>query len=67
MPCGGSGQVISNLGGSAHRVSCPWCSGSGRRQPGIDAQAAWLADGPDGARADAQSIGDGEAAPDKSS
>ncbi len=41
MPCGGRGQVISNLGGSPQNVTCPWCSGTGRRQPNIDAQAAW--------------------------
>jgi hypothetical protein len=33
--------VISNLGGSPANVTCPWCSGTGRRQPNIDAQAAW--------------------------
>jgi hypothetical protein len=37
-PCGGSGQVTSNLGGSPHQLSCPWCGGSGRFQPGRDAQ-----------------------------
>jgi hypothetical protein len=33
--------VISHLGGSPSRVSCPWCGGSGLRTPGIDAQAHW--------------------------
>ncbi len=41
MPCRGSGQVISNLGGSPSHVKCPWCAGSGVRAPGIDAQAGW--------------------------
>ena len=41
MPCGGSGQLISNLGGSPKNVPCPWCSGTGKRQPDVDAQAAW--------------------------
>jgi hypothetical protein len=33
--------VISNLGGSPRDVTCPWCSGTGRRQSDIDAQASW--------------------------
>ena len=41
MPCGGSGQLISNLGGSPQKVTCPWCSGTGTRQANVDAQAAW--------------------------
>ena len=41
MPCGGSGRLISNLGGSPKDVACPWCGGTGTRQSGIDAQAAW--------------------------
>jgi len=44
MPCRGSGQVISNLGGTPSRVTCPWCGGGGVRVPGIDAQAHWLAE-----------------------
>jgi len=43
MPCRGSGQVISNLGGTPSRISCPWCQGTGVRVPGIDAQARWPA------------------------
>jgi DnaJ-class molecular chaperone len=43
MPCRGSGQVISNLGGSPSNVKCPWCGGSGMRVPGSDAQAGWPA------------------------
>ena len=43
MACRGSGRVISNLGGTAGELTCPWCEGSGQRQPGIDAQARWLA------------------------
>ncbi|HEX7609047.1 MAG TPA: hypothetical protein VF380_00110 [Solirubrobacteraceae bacterium] len=44
MPCRGSGQVISNLGGTPAKVTCPWCAGTGMRVPGTDAQAAWLAE-----------------------
>jgi DnaJ-class molecular chaperone len=42
MPCRGTGKVISNLGGESERLTCPWCQGAGTRQPGVDAQAAWL-------------------------
>jgi DnaJ-class molecular chaperone len=38
--CRGTGQVISGLGGTPHPVPCPWCEGSGRFQPGHDAQEA---------------------------
>jgi len=38
MPCRGTGQLISGLGGEPHPVQCPWCRGSGERIPGIDAQ-----------------------------
>ncbi|MDP2710741.1 MAG: hypothetical protein Q8O56_05945 [Solirubrobacteraceae bacterium] len=38
--CRGTGQVISNLGGSPSQVPCPWCEGSGTQIPGHDAQAA---------------------------
>jgi hypothetical protein len=41
MACRGSGQVISNLGGTPSKVTCPWCAGTGVRVPGIDAQARW--------------------------
>jgi hypothetical protein len=41
MPCRGSGQVISNLGGTPSKITCPWCDGGGVRVPGIDAQARW--------------------------
>jgi len=44
MACRGSGQVISNLGGSPSKVTCPWCAGEGVRVPGIDAQAHWRED-----------------------
>jgi hypothetical protein len=47
MPCRGTGKLISNLGGTASTVTCPWCQGSGTRVPGIDAQAKWLDDAPD--------------------
>jgi len=38
--CRGTGQVISNLGGSPSQVTCPWCEGTGRFIPEHDAQAA---------------------------
>lgn len=41
MPCRGTGKVISNLGGHASKVTCPWCEGDGVRHAGIDAQAHW--------------------------
>jgi DnaJ-class molecular chaperone len=39
-PCKGSGAVISGLGGEQRTVTCPWCGGTGVRDPGRDAQAA---------------------------
>ena len=42
MPCGGSGKVVSNLGGTPTKVTCPWCAGAGVRVAGVDAQAGWL-------------------------
>lgn len=40
--CRGSGKVVSNLGGSASEVECPWCEGTGKfRGPEHDAQAHW--------------------------
>ena len=41
LPCRGTGQVISGLGGTPRPVACPWCEGSGQRRAGIDAQAHW--------------------------
>ena len=41
MPCRGTGRVISNLGGTASKVTCPWCEGDGVRRPEVDAQARW--------------------------
>jgi DnaJ-class molecular chaperone len=38
-PCRGTGQIVSNLGGSPSTVPCPWCEGTGRFIPGHDAQA----------------------------
>ena len=38
MACRGTGSVNSGLGGEPHQVQCPWCQGSGRRIPGINAQ-----------------------------
>jgi len=42
-PCRGTGTVISNLGGTAQAVTCPWCEGGGVQLPGHDAQQARLA------------------------
>jgi hypothetical protein len=42
MPCHGSGQLMSQLGGETSSVECPWCEGRGLRLSGIDAQARWL-------------------------
>jgi hypothetical protein len=44
MPCRGSGELISNLGGTPSKVTCPWCQGGGVRVAGIDAQAHWAAE-----------------------
>jgi DnaJ-class molecular chaperone len=38
--CRGTGQVISNLGGSPSTLPCPWCEGTGRFIADHDAQAA---------------------------
>ncbi|MGO9898246.1 MAG: hypothetical protein ACLP0J_00810 [Solirubrobacteraceae bacterium] len=38
-PCRGTGMLTSSKGGNPHAVVCPWCGGSGRFQPGRDAQA----------------------------
>jgi DnaJ-class molecular chaperone len=45
--CRGTGQVISNLGGTPHQVTCPWCEGGGVRLPAHDAQGR-KPDGDDG-------------------
>jgi hypothetical protein len=42
MPCRGTGRVLSNLGDESKLLTCPWCQGTGTRQSGVDAQAAWL-------------------------
>jgi DnaJ-class molecular chaperone len=39
-PCRGTGQVISNLGGTPQTVTCPWCEGGGVQLPDHDAQQA---------------------------
>ena len=44
MSCRGSGQVISSLGGTPSKVTCPWWGGGGVRVPGTDAQAGWPAE-----------------------
>ena len=43
MACRGTGQVISNLGGTPSTVDCPWCGGTGMRSPDVDAQSRWPA------------------------
>ncbi len=45
MACRGTGQVISNLGGTPSTVTCPWCEGTGVRRAGGDAQARWAEGG----------------------
>lgn len=54
MPCRGTGKVVSNLGGEARDVTCPWCQGDAIRLTSIDAQAPWL-------EGDATGSGGGEA------
>jgi hypothetical protein len=61
MACRGSGQVISNLGGTPSRLTCPWCDGAGVRVAGIDAQARWLERGADAASAGADAASAGSA------
>lgn len=39
--CRGTGQVISNLGGTPSQVPCPWCDGGGVRLADHDAQQRW--------------------------
>jgi hypothetical protein len=51
MPCRGSGQVISNLGGAPSKIDCPWCGGGRIRVPGSDAQARWPVEDASGAQA----------------
>ncbi len=41
MPCRGTGRVISNLGGTPSKLTCPWCGGGGVRLAAVDAQARW--------------------------
>jgi DnaJ-class molecular chaperone len=48
MPCRGVGTVVSNLGGTPSTVACPWCGGTGKRTPEIDAQQGWLEQSDDG-------------------
>jgi DnaJ-class molecular chaperone len=55
MPCRGTGQVISNLGGTPSKIACPWCGGGGVRVPSVDAQARWLDTDGESARADVSS------------
>ena len=59
MPCRGSGEVISNLGGTPSKVTCPWCEGGGIRLAEIDAQAKWGASEGEGSGAG----GDSQSAP----
>ena len=48
-PCRGTGQVISNLGGTAHTVTCPWCGGTGAFLPGRNSQESPAESGADSA------------------
>ncbi len=45
MPCRGTGEVVSTLGGETRKLPCPWCQGTGVRTSGIDAQEAWVEGG----------------------
>lgn len=47
--CRGTGTVVSNLGGTANTVPCPWCDGTTMYLPGHDAQAHWAAEAVGGA------------------
>jgi len=40
--------VISNLGGTPQKVTCPWCAGSGVRTANVDAQAPWRTEAGEG-------------------
>ena len=53
MACRGSGQVISNLGGTPSKLTCPWCGGDGVRLADVDAQARWPVQDAAGADVDA--------------
>jgi hypothetical protein len=57
MPCRGTGQVVSTLGGETRKLPCPWCEGTGVRTSGIDAQAAWAESGGSSAEAAKASAG----------
>jgi hypothetical protein len=56
MPCRGTGQVISNLGGTPSTVTCPWCEGGGVRLVGIDAQEKWRESDKPAAGSDAAAV-----------
>lgn len=45
--CRGTGQVVSQLGGTPRSVPCPWCEGRGLRLRDHDAQAHWREGGPE--------------------
>ncbi|HEX6390155.1 MAG TPA: hypothetical protein VFZ89_11920 [Solirubrobacteraceae bacterium] len=40
LACRETGKVISGLGGTNQQVTCPWCEGTGRIEPGHNAQEA---------------------------
>jgi hypothetical protein len=46
--CRGTGQVVSQLGGTPSTVECPWCEGRGQRLREHDAQEHWRNPGPGG-------------------
>ncbi len=56
MPCRGTGQVVSTLGGETRKLPCPWCQGTGVRTSGIDAQEAWVEGGGSGAEGEGVSV-----------
>ena len=61
--CRGTGQVVSNLGGTRSIVECPWCDGGGVRLADHDAQARRRAQSPGGDDA-ATSVADGSSVPE---
>jgi hypothetical protein len=61
-PCRGTGRLISTLGGVSHQVVCPWCHGTGKTIPGINAQDAPAEDGVSGQPAEGASTAEPPAA-----
>ena len=58
MACRGTGQVIAVVDEETRSVECPWCKGSGRRIPRIDAQERWAGKSGAGEERDDEPPGD---------